>query len=160
MKTFFKLLLAAVLVGLGLNFGINFWVFKRLEKQARTPIRGTFLPQPWGLGFRVKNPQLNWQDQFQIVSGEFRVQYDLESVLRPGRLRAQMEGEDFTLRFSEKLAAAQGLAETRVEKARADLIFSKGSPPEILLLELYSPELQFRLAPGGENAFGNETVGR
>lgn len=139
-------LLIGVIIGIVLiNIGVSLSVLKRLEKKAGTPIRGIFLPHLFHPSFTLKDSRLNWQGQFQILSGTFRVRYDPWFFFRAQRLRTQIEGWDVAVQFSGELAQSQGLGEALIDHVQADFAFSGKRTPEIFLLDVRSPQLQFHL---------------
>ncbi len=137
--------LAAVLFIGGLNAASGFWVLKRLERRAHTPIRGEFFPSFLNLAFTLKNPELDWRGDFQVLSGKVRVEYDLLSLVPGRRLRVRVKGEELGVRFPNQLAGSAEMREVKINQVHAHLAFSKEGPPEIFLLKVDSPELRFHL---------------
>ena len=135
-----------------LNVGIDFWVLRRLERKAQAPIRGVLIPHFFLPSFSLLNPSLDWRGRFQILSGKISVQYDPLFTLRNQKLRTRVTGQNLTVRFSHELALTGGLSEAKVERAEADFAFSREGPPEIFLLEVRSPQINFHLA---RNSFGS-----
>ncbi len=134
----------AVLIAL-LNCGVSLVALKRLEKKAGAPIRGTFLPQPFFPGFTLKNSRLNWQDRFEVLSGNIHASYDPFSLLPGRKFRVRIGGRDLTVRFSGDLAESQGISEVRVDRAEADFAFFKKGDPEIYFFDVESPQLHFHV---------------
>ena len=146
----FSFLIWIALLAFGLNTGLGFWAMKRLEKKAGSSFQGTFIPHFLRPAFTLKNPQLVWQDRFQLVSGDLSVQYDPLSLF--GRkLRVQVKGSDLNVRLFGDLIKSQGLSEAEVEKVEADFAFSDHGPPEIFLFNLRSPQLHFNLMEKSSN---------
>lgn len=132
----------AVLVTL-INTGTGFWALKRLERKAGTPIRGTFFPHFFQPAFTLKDPNVGWQKRFQLLSGNIQVHYDPLSLFPGRKFRVQIGGRDLTVRFGDEWAKSQGLSEVKIDRVQADFAFSDQEDPEIFLLDVQSPELQF-----------------
>lgn len=134
------------------NAGTGFWALKRLERKAGTPIRGTFLPHLFQPAFTLKDPDLAWQKRFQVLSGSIRIHYNPLSLLPGRKFRIQIGGQNLTLRLGDEWARSQGLSEVKIERFQADFAFSDKEDPEIFLLDVQSPQLQFHF---GQKAVEN-----
>lgn len=135
-----------------LNTGIGFWTLKRLERKARTPIQGIFLPHLMRPAFTLKNSNLAWRDRFTVLSGRLDVQYDPASSLFSRKLRVQVSGKEIILRLGEKWAGMEGLGEVKVDRFEADFAISDSGDPEIFSLNVNSPELEFHFSEKGSNS--------
>lgn len=129
-----------------LNAGMGVLALKKLETKAGARISGVFLPHAFQPSFTLKDPQLKWQDRFQVTSGTVKVQYD-PLFLLPGHVfRVRIWGRELGVKLFGELIESQGLSEMVVTRVDADLAFARGKNPEIFLLDIRSPELQFLLA--------------
>lgn len=142
-------LAAALFVGC-LNVASGFWVLKRLERRAKTPIRGEFFPAFLNFAFTLEKLQLDWRGDFQVISGKVRVEYDLLSLVPGRRLRVRIRGEGLGVRLPNPLAESAGTREVKISRVDLEIAFSKEGPPEIYLLKVDSPELQFNLVKEAE----------
>ncbi len=127
------------------NTGTGLWALKRLERKAGTPIQGAFLPHLLQPAFTLKGLNVAWQKRFQVLSGSLRVHYDPLSLLPGRKFRVQIGGRDLTVRLGDEGAASEGLSEVKIERVDGDFAFSDKDDPEIFLLDVQSPELQFHL---------------
>jgi len=134
-----------------LNAGAGFWALKRLERKARTPIRGHFLSHLIQPAFTLRNPSLAWKERLQVLSGTVWVHYDPLSLIFGQKFRVQIGGEDLTVRFVNEWAESQGLGEVRLDRIQADFAFSDQEDPEIFSLHVDSPELQFHFSEKSGN---------
>lgn len=134
-----------------INTGTGLWTLKRLEKKAGAPIRGTFFPHLFRPAFTLKNPNLAWQKRFQLLSGTVRVHYDPLSLLPGRKLRVQIGGQDLVVHLGDEWAKSQGLSRVKIKRVRADFAFSDQEDPEIFLLDVDSPQLQFHFGEKGDN---------
>ena len=140
------------LVGGGILLAMAFnplagWVaFKKLERKAGAPIRGTFLPYVLFPAFSLKNASFDWQGRFQVRSGTVEVRYDPFSLLPGRKFRALIKARDLPVNLSGELAASQGLSRLKVDQVTADLAFFEKGSPEIFLFDIRSKEMTFRLA--------------
>ena len=125
------------------NTGTGLWALKRLERKAGTPIRGIFLPHLLQPAFTLRDPNIAWQKRFQVLSGRVRVHYDPLSLLPGRKFRVQIGGQDLTVRLGDEWAASEGLSEVKIERVDLDFAFSDKEDPEIFLLDVQSPQLQF-----------------
>lgn len=128
------------------NAAAGFWVLKRLEKRAETPLHGRFLPHPLDFAFTLQEVRLDWKEEFTVLSGTVRVQYDFASLVPGKKLRTRIRGRDLVVRLRRERAEFGGLGEVRINEVNADLAFPRKGPPEIYHFEVRSPELEFRLA--------------
>lgn len=153
MRRFFGRLLLYLLWGVLwvflLNAGAGLWTLKRLEKKSGTPIRGRFFPHLFRPAFTLKEAKGAWQNRFELFSGTLSVHYDPLSLLPGRKLRVQVEGQGLMVRLGEEWAQAQGLSEVKINGVRLDFAFASQGDPEIFLLDVRSPELQFYFGKKG-----------
>ncbi|MBI4115813.1 MAG: hypothetical protein HY447_04465 [Candidatus Omnitrophica bacterium] len=143
---FFAYIGAAALGVALLNTGTSFLALKKLEKKAGTPIQGILIPHFLSPSFTLKNPRINWQNRFEVISaGNLEARYD-PLFLLGRKFRVQVKGSDLAVRLEGALAESQGLSEAHVDEVTADFALPRKGDPEIFSFQLHSPELQFQLA--------------
>lgn len=140
------LVTGGILLVVSLNPLAGWVAFKKLERKAGAPVRGTFLPYFLVPVFRLENASFDWQGRFRVHSGTIEVRYDPFSLFPGRKFRARIEAKDLPVSFSGELAASQGLRRLNVEQVTADLAFFDKGPPEIFLFDVRSKEMTFRLA--------------
>lgn len=133
-----------------LNAGLGFVALKKLEKKAGAPIRGIFLPHFLQPAFTVKDPKLDWQGRFQVLSGSLRVRYDPLFLVPGWKFRVQVEGRELAVSLGGELAESQGLKDVKVDRFEADFALPGEGDPEIFLFNIESPQIHFRLAKQGK----------
>lgn len=140
-----QVVMSAMLGVASLNMGLSFWVMKRLEKKAGSPIQATFLPDVFYPSFTLKNIHLHWQDRFQVLSGTLHVQYNPLSLFTSRKLRVQIEGSNLTTQLLGEFAESQGISRAEVDRAKIDFALGDQGPPDVFLLEVHSPQLEFQM---------------
>lgn len=138
-----------------LNTGSSFLALKLLEKKARHPIQGNFIPNPFFPSFTLKNSAFNWRDRFQVHSGTVAVHYTPLFFLPGQKFRIQIRGKDLDISISGEWARSQGFSELKAEHLEADIVFPIKETLEILSFEIRSPQIEFRLERGERDLEGS-----
>lgn len=134
-----------------LNTGTSFWAFKFLEKKAKHPIHGLFIPNPLSPSFTLKSPSFDWRGKFQVNSGTFRVRYNPIFFLLRQKFRVQIEGRKVGVRILGELAQSQGFSDVKVDRLEADLAFPRKGTLEIFSFDVRSPQMEFHIARKEQN---------
>lgn len=129
------------------NIGTSFFALKRLERKAEAPLQGTFIPDLFQPSFTLKDPRLDWQGRFQVLSGTIHVEYDPWFLIPGRKFRTQIEGRDLSVKLTGDLAESQGITDVKIDRVQADVAFARKGPPELFFFDVESPELQFHLSP-------------
>jgi hypothetical protein len=94
---------------------------------------------------KIKNAAFIWDDQVELVSGDFQVSVDPLIWLRRRIWSMQLTGDGAKLRFLGDWLKKAGVEEVKTTRLRLALDFSDDGIQDIHTVEILAPDYQFQI---------------
>ena len=147
-RGFFKLIAWAVtilVIAGAASLGVNFWVYKDIQKRLEIKVDGRYIPSLLTPSFRVENGTFNWEDKVRLVDGSIKVRFDLTPLFTKKGIRIIAESPGAKIKFLGNWALQEGIEDATVDTLYADVLLGRRGLAGINTIEANSPSFQFSL---------------
>lgn len=127
------------------SLGLNFWVFKEIQKRLEIKIEGHYIPAVFTPSFRIEKGSFNWEDKVSLVEGAMEVHFDLTPLIAGKGIRIVVQSPGAKIKFLGNWALQEGIEDATVDTLYADVILGRRGLSGINLIEAKSPSFQFSL---------------
>lgn len=145
---FFRFLMITVTVFLLaalVSLGVNFWVFKEIQKRLKVHLEGQYVPTVFVPSFRLEKGSFNWEDRVRLVEGSIKVGFDPLTLFSGRGMRIVVKSSGAKIKFLGNWAVQEGIEDATVDTLYADVILGRRGISGINEIEARSPKFQFSL---------------
>lgn len=142
---FFAAVLTVILIAALFSLGVNFWVFKEVQKRLKIRVQGRYIPTVYAPSFRIEHGSFNWEDKVRLVDGNVEIGFDFSTLLSQQGIRIVAKSSGARIKFLGDWALQEGIEEAAVEMLYADVILGRRGIAGINQIQVKSPSFQFSL---------------
>lgn len=147
-KGLFKKIVSLVLFIIFLSLvssGVNFGVYKEIQKRLSVQIEGRYIPNFFTPSFELRKGSFIWESKLQLIEGDFKVTFDPISLLTSQGIRIIVTSGGSRVKLLGDWAIQEGIEDAVVDSLVADIVLGRRGLASVNEVEVASKSFQFSL---------------
>lgn len=133
------------IIAAGLSLGVNYWVFREVQKRLKVRVEGRYVPSVFLSSFRLEKATFNWEDRVRLVDGSIEVGFDPKTLFSNRGIRIIVKSRNARVKLLGSWAQQEGVEDATVDTLLADIVLGRKRITGINEIVATSKSFQFSL---------------
>lgn len=127
------------------SLGVNYWVYREVQKRLKVRVEGQYVPSFFSASFRLDRATFNWEDKVRLLDGSLEVGFDPASLFSSRGIRIVIKSRNARIKLLGSWAVQEGVEDAMVDTLLADIVLGRRRITGINEIEAKSKSFQFSL---------------